>query len=368
MKILIFGFGEMGKKLIDECITYDTTYEIQAIIDNYAKVENYCEIPVIKPDAICQYTYDVIWICTVYYNEIMEQLHSQYGIERSKMQFVEPVVPILENRLRKQYAGVQKDIKDKELIEVLNYLNNKPLRMYCYPFYEEYLYRKTEIQFDADAGLFFGIYENKKMYLARRFDTEQKARAYFNTVIMEQDSRSPHCYWNDENMQAVRGTAVDVGAAEGIFGLKIIEQLEHLYMIEMDEEWIEALKLTYAPYKEKVTIICKFVGNSDKENNVKLDTLFPYTNISCIKMDIEGAEVEALQGAQNILQRCNVEVVACTYHHKADNEIIKAFLENKGYFCKNSNGLVVCQGDWELEKNETGFRKALIFAHKREST
>lgn len=367
--IIIFGFGEMGRKLVDECLDYGIRKRIVAIADNKRTCLEYREIPVIASEEISKLSFDEIWISTVYYTEIRKQLSEQYGLDQDKMFFVEPVVPILEERIRKKYkkelSGEIETTTDKK--EILEYMLNHPVRMYCYPFYDEYLFQNTPIYFDEEKSLYYGFYESKKMYLARRFHTEQKARAYFNAVIMEQDKRCPHCYWNDDNMQKLSGVGIDVGAAEGIVALKIIEQMEHIYLAEVDPDWIEALRYTFEPYQDKVTIVQKFISDEDDGESVKLDTLFGNSGINFIKMDIEGMEYRALMGAQNLLCHNNVQLAICVYHHMNDNQQITNWLQGKGYVTKNSDGFILCQGDWELTRDETDFRKGLIFANKGES-
>lgn len=356
MDVIIFGFGEMGKKLIDECLDYESNINIAAIADNNIAERYYRGISVIDPTQIIDYVYDEIWICTVYHKEIKKQLE-ELGINSNVMHFMEPVIPILEYRIKK--SGI---LETENHEEEKHFLHNRHLRMYCYPFYEEYLNKDTEIFYDDRVNLYYGIYNNHKMYLARRFNSEQKARAYFNAVTMEQDSRSPHCYWNYKKLYEQTGIAVDVGAAEGIYGLQIIEQIEHLYMAEIDSEWVEALKCTHEPYKDKITILQKLIGNVDEKDKIKLDTVLGKNKITSIKLDIEGMEMEALLGAENIISNNKVLLAVCTYHHKEDNEVIGRWLREKGYYTENSNGVIICQGDWELEKDETGFRKALLFA------
>ncbi|MCI8661569.1 MAG: FkbM family methyltransferase [Lachnospiraceae bacterium] len=369
--VIVFGLGEMGKKLIDECLKFDADVIITAILDNNAAENNYKNIPVIKPKDLSKYAYDDIWISTVYYQEIMKQLFSEYGVEKGKMHFVEPVVPVLENRLRRKYkeqinhidSASDGSFLSDEMKEVLYYLKYHPLRMYCYPFYDEYLNKQSQIQYDDKNGLYYGMYDGKRMYLSRKFNTYEKANAYFNAVTMEQDTRSPHCYWNAKNQYNASGIGVDLGAAEGIFALKVIDQAEHIYLIEGDDGWVEALQYTFEPFQDKVTIFTKYVGKEDRDNYAKLDTLLFSEKIDFIKMDIEGMELEALEGAEKILLNNKMQLAICVYHHREDNEVIGQWLHKRGYQFQNSKGFVVCQGDWELEKDETDFRRALLFAN-----
>lgn len=363
--IIVFGFGELGKKLINNCLNYNAGIIIKAIADNNAKESIYKNIPIVKPQQISEYAYDEIWISTVYFDEIIIQLSNDYSVEKSRMRYVDPVEPILEYRLRQKYESQLNSLEavSEELKAVLYYIKNNPIHMYCYPFFDEYLNKKTELWFDDEIGMYYGIYEGKKMYLSKKLNTYQKARMYLNSVIMEQDSRCPHCYWNDKEIFQVSGVGIDVGAAEGIFALKIIDQIEHIYLIEADEDWAEALSYTFHSYKDKVSIVRKYVGNEDMGDHAKLDTVLSETKIDFMKMDIEGMELEALKGAVGTILDNKMELAVCVYHHKDDNEMIGNWLRERGYQTRNSPGLVVCQGDWELEADETDFRKALIFAN-----
>lgn len=364
--ILIFGFGQMGKEVIDECFTYLNNLSINAIVDNNAVENQYRGIPIIKPLLISHYKYEEIWICTINFEEVIKQLVEEYALDKKKMHFIQPVVPVIEMRLRKKYRKeIEKNVCiTDEKATVINYLKDNHLHMYCYPFYEEYLSKHVQIKYDISNGLYYGLYEGKPMYLSRKLNTEQKARAYFNSVTMEQDSRSPHCYWNNKNMKKASGVGVDVGAAEGIYALRIIDQIEHIFLIEADKDWIEALGYTFEPYKNKVTIINKFVDNENNSCSIKLDTLLKDEKIDFIKMDIEGMEYAALEGMENLLKKNNINLAVCVYHHQEDNTKISQWLKGHGYSCKNSFGYVVCQGEWELANENIDFRRALLFAEK----
>lgn len=87
---------------------------------------------------------------------------------------------------------------------------------------------------------------------------------------MEQDLRSPHHYL--DSIEEVKGKIfVDVGSAEGFTSLEVIEKASHIYLFEQDKLWIEALNATFGPWKEKVSIIPKFVGNNNSEQETTLD-------------------------------------------------------------------------------------------------
>jgi FkbM family methyltransferase len=70
---------------------------------------------------------------------------------------------------------------------------------------------------------------------------------------------------------------------------------------------------------------------------INLDNFWNSENnpaINFIKMDIEGAEIEALEGAANLLKHCNVSLSIASYHKVNGEETYKAItpiLEGMGY-------------------------------------
>ena len=50
----------------------------------------------------------------------------------------------------------------------------------------------------------------------------------------------------------------------------------------------------------------------------KLDDVLSDKDITFIKMDIEGAEVEALKGAENIIRNKKPKLAICLYHRTSD--------------------------------------------------
>lgn len=85
------------------------------------------------------------------------------------------------------------------------------------------------------------------------------AEVAYRGLLIEQDKRSAHRYV--DSYEELKGkTLLDIGAAEAIFTLDTIEYMDHAYLFECDESWIEALEVTFAPYKEKITIVRKYVS------------------------------------------------------------------------------------------------------------
>ena len=368
-KVILFGIGENGKKVIDAYLKYDKWFEIVAIADNSSDLKEYKGIPVIKPDRIPVFSYDEIWISTIYYQEVTKQLTDELHIAQSAIRYIEYPMPFLEKQIYKKYEDEiekGKKCKSDELQEVINYVKGNGVRMYCYPFFDEYAKKDYPVFFDEDCKLYYGIYAGHKIYLAKTYNTPQKAKQYLRYIYMEQDKRSPHCYFADDNFQIEKGEmGIDIGAAEGVFALDIIDKVDQIYLIEADSDWCEALALTFQEYREKVTIIQGYVSDSEEKGQVVLDKRFKDLKIDFVKMDIEGAEEEALRGAWDLIKENMPKLAICTYHRMLDYQDISRQLSEKGYLVKSSKGYVICQGEWELDHLEdVDFRRALLWAER----
>jgi len=185
------------------------------------------------------------------------------------------------------------------------------------------------VNVDNTNGLPYVYHNGKKLYFKR--DMLASAEAVYRGLLIEQDKRSAHRYV--DSYEEVKGkTLLDIGAAEAIFTLDTIECIDHAYLFECDESWIEALEATFAPYKEKITIVRKYVSDVDDEDNITLDTFFRDEGKSIdnlfLKMDIEGYERKALEGAVHILEHGRqVGGSVCIYHLHDDKKVIESELK-----------------------------------------
>ena len=153
-----------------------------------------------------------------------------------------------------------------------------------------------------------------------------------------------------ENFSDIKGyTLLDIGAAEGIISLEAIDYVEKAYLFECDEKRINALSATFADYTNKVSIVKKYVGEIDNEDNITLDTFLKENEIGkiFIKMDIEGSEIAALRGANSIFKNPDllINFAICTYHTPTDADRIKSHLDKFNFHSHFSEGYLLCSGD-----------------------
>ena len=221
---------------------------------------------------------------------------------------------------------------NEEQQEVFEYLKDNPLDTFPYEFIKNYNHNDIIIEKDEDKNLLYTYWEGKKLFY-KNGQRIEKARKYFNGLLLEQDLKSPHRYLEGDFDIHPNDVLVDVGAAEGNFSLSVIEKVKHVYLFEVEKEWIAALEATFEPWKNKVTIVQKYVSDTDSESTVTLDTYFGVNGVvNFIKADVEGAEGEVIRGASNLIQnQKNLRVAVCTYHRQEDAEVLDSQLKTNGF-------------------------------------
>ena len=235
-----------------------------------------------------------------------------------------------------------KGIEFERELEFLNAKARKDFKfsfILPYEFVFEHDMHKVKVHKDSASGLFYVMHNKKKLFYSQHYKTEASVQFTYNCICIEQDERSPHRYLSNGFDVHEGDTVLDIGAAEGNFSLDVIDKAGDVYIFETDEKWIEALKLTFEPWKDKVHIINKFVSNVDNDSCVTLEKLFGDSQIDFIKMDVEGAEIEILECSEKILDRSNdLKLAVCTYHADRDRDIVEQILNNSKYECKTTAG------------------------------
>ena len=193
------------------------------------------------------------------------------------------------------------------------------------------------------------LYNAKKLYM--------DLRAY-SQLLLEQNPDSPHRYFTESFNVNEEDVFVDVGGAEGMISLDVVEKAKKVLILECDEYWIDRLRMTFEPWKDKVQIINKYAADYDDDKHVTLDNLL--SNISdpvFIKMDVEGMEDIVLAGAQNTLKKSGTKVAICTYHKEGDDLKFESYFKGKGYNTEFSTGVMAMVND---DNTEDRFRRVML--------
>jgi hypothetical protein len=246
-------------------------------------------------------------------------------------------------------------LPDTEKNRLYAFMGRHGLMSFPYPFALNYKKMHVIRHFDTQYGLHYVMHSGKRLYFPKSYanDNKKKFKNCYRFLVIEQDASSPHRYIRD--MNRLKGkTLLDIGAAEAIFSLDVIELVDHVYIFECDDVWIEALNATFAPWKDKVTIVRKYVSDTNDENTITLNRFFEDKDKKnlFLKMDIEGYEQAALRGASNLLREAqDIDFSICTYHRKNDAIEIAGMLHSFGFECEQTDGYFYLQKD---------FRKAII--------
>ena len=230
-----------------------------------------------------------------------------------------------------------------EIEMVLAYLRKNPLALFPYNFTAKYQPSAIKVYYDSLIQLNYILHEGKRMYYKQSLG-EKAIRENYTNLLIEQDKDSPHCYLTDNFCVEANCIVADVGAAEGIFALSVIEQVKKIYLFEKDQEWIEALQATFAPWSDKVVIVNKFVSDKNDEDNITIDQFCENEGIlpDFIKIDVDGAEYDLLNGAHQVLSAIGkLKIAICTYHQSGDEDLFKDLFKKYNIDALPSNGYMI---------------------------
>ena len=252
------------------------------------------------------------------------------------------------------------DTEKKDILDCLKQRKTGSI-VFPYKFTEKYTSETISVYTDSQCRLKYVLYEGKKLYFPKRLSVKNIQR-YYNGLLIEQDSDSPHCYAG-EGLYVEEGDVIaDVGCAEAIWALSNVERASKVYLFECEEKWMEPLRKTFEPWKEKVYIINKYISNKSEGICITLDDFLKGGPLNVIKADIEGAELDLLEGAKNTLKRGNIKLLICTYHRQNDAYDIEKMLSENEYTLEFSKGYMLFIADIDLAPPY--LRKVLIRAKK----
>jgi hypothetical protein len=138
-------------------------------------------------------------------------------------------------------------VHDDEINTALHYLSDHRLSVFPYSFTDKYNPAEVKVYTDKEHDRYYVIHHGKRLYCTKS-TTYKGAQIWYNNLRIEQDIASPHRYLTDRfNVQA-DDIFADIGSAEGILALEIIDKVKKVYLFESEDEWIDALYQTFSPW------------------------------------------------------------------------------------------------------------------------
>jgi hypothetical protein len=266
-------------------------------------------------------------------------------------------------RILNHFAALPMESINGEQRAVLNYLENNPVTTFPYLFATSYNPEDVEVFSDNNNGMKYVLLDGKRLYFKKRWSEKRIKRGY-SDLMREQDLNSPHRYLTDDFNVGSDDIIADIGAAEGNFSLSVVEKAKKIFIFEYDKEWDEALRATFAPWKEKVEIINKRVADFDDHKHLKFDTFFAGNNeINFLKIDVDGAEQQVLSSCKSILEASGpLRIALCTYHKNNDEKEFTELLSEFGFKVSSSKGYMIHYFDKKMKSPY--LRRGLIRAVK----
>ncbi len=248
----------------------------------------------------------------------------------------------IENKIKAYYQRVS---SNKEIKDALAFLKNGRLPTFPYIWAQTIVDEARPVLVDEEKKLPYvmmgggGMY---RLYFPNSWDAE-KIRNYFHGIeIVEQHPQSPHRYLTGNFTVNEDDIVVDGGAAEGNFGLHIVDCVKKLYLFEPEDQWLAPLQATFEPWKEKVVIVQKFISKHCDGKTVSLDAYFSNKEKpTFLKLDVEGFESDVLAGAKDLLSTTIQRAAICTYHRAEDEEILSATMRAHHFSVATSNGYML---------------------------
>lgn len=247
----------------------------------------------------------------------------------------------LRARITRDYAA-STDPEIREVMEFIEKHGEIELPVGMTPPYEwvsEYDPRNVQVERHGQSDLPFVTVDGHRIFFPRAFPNTEIQSAV-SIGLMEQDSRSPHRYVTGKFNVDDGDVGVFIGASNGIFCASLIEQLSKAYLFEPDPVWHEPLRATFSAQADKVEILPLAVGAETRPGQTSLDHFFknrPGPNY--IQADVEGAEMEVLNGAEKLVaESSKLRLSICTYHNSSDFKRFEGFLSGAGYEIGNSRG------------------------------
>lgn len=362
MNIVLWGTGNTAKDFLQKKGYYKHD-RIIACVDNNREVwgkKIKDDIKIISPNHLKELDYQKLIICSVHEKEIRKQVVEELGVDINKITSLTQIEEDIKEQVIKKYMMSQDpSVKDSEIQEVIHYYQENNLNIYgnysakreLYPVYRDENHHP------------YIIFIDKRMYYPDEFTfIKTDGKEYVDDVLYEQKKGSPHMYITKDNEVKDNGVIVDAGVCEGNFALQYVEKAKKIYLIEADVMWMKALEMTFKPYKDKVVFSNKFLTRYDSYTTTTLDSLIKEP-IDFLKMDIEGAEIDALLGGYDLMMNSNASCAVCSYHKQNDEKAIRFILESYGYSTSVSEGYMFFTYDENI-LDTLDLRRGVVYGKK----
>ena len=128
---------------------------------------------------------------------------------------------------------------DSPYLKYYKYIRKHGYSRHLYEFKDEYLSMPVDVRKDENRNLYYVLKEDGKRLYFQRTTPPHKIQKYYRALMIEQDQRSAHHYFNN-NKDVTGKVFVDVGCAEGYSSLEIIEESARDFEVVSVPEYVSA--------------------------------------------------------------------------------------------------------------------------------
>ena len=262
--------------------------------------------------------------------------------------------------IRDIYAYYSQHTPNLEIQGILPNIPKTGLGVFPYPWVNIKEAPSIKVFHDNEKKLPYVLLDEKKLYYPNDLTDDDIKNSYYFVQKIEQHALSPHRYLTPDFNVSEYDIVVDCGVAEGNFSLAIVEQVKKIYLFEPEERWMEPLKATFTPWKNKIVIVQKYLSDISNENTVTLDEYFVgKESPTFCKIDVEGYEERVLNGSKRLLSSGKLKkIVTCTYHYADAEEKLGKILRSYDYITTPSSGYMLFSMFDELKPPY--FRRGLL--------
>ena len=311
--IVIYGMGNGTEKIISILKEYDTEINDIFASDEFVRGHSFLGHRVLKYSEVCK-KYDDFNIVLAFATHLPDMLRKIEKMDKEHSVFA-PDVPVAGNGIftksffeenKEKFEFVYKNLADEESKRVFENIINFKISGKV-----KYLYNSTE----ADKN---NIYKDILKLSSK--ETTVDMGAYDGDTIRE-------------------FTAYTNGAYKHIYALEPDEKnFKKLKRNTIDTQDITLYNLGAWNKKDTLTFSKKAGRNSKLSAEgipvqvTDIDSLIS-EKVSLLKMDIEGAELRALEGCENTIKKYNPKLYVCAYHRNEDMFALpmKIWEYNKNY-------------------------------------
>jgi hypothetical protein len=206
--------------------------------------------------------------------------------------------------------------------------------------------------YDSIKNLPYVIHKKRKLYFPHSWSKEEASCKYKDFIEVENIlgggyiEKAPHQYQSDSFRVKNSDILLDVGCAEALFALDVIDEVRKVILFESDSIWFAPLKATFEKEikESKVVLIEKNAGDADTSQSITITSVLQNEEYESlfIKMDIEGNETDVVKSCVDLMKSGkDMRFSCCTYHRQSDAEILKDIFESNGCQTTFSDGYMI---------------------------